>query len=351
MVVGWAILALPGCLTQALWSDDDERQIESIETLSETVETIGGALERLAGGGLAWRADGEQGHWSLRSSADAELVGAILDAPELCTVEEVSLAAEVVTLDGRQLADEVKLRLLVRLDARELMSPLAETELSPAVELALAKPHVSLRSAIGSRAFPSPAVFRECAEALDRGYLAAAMQSSAAVVVESHAFVDNAGRPLFLPESPVLGDGSGSGARIDRLRMLQRTGLIVRIRGADGLRTYRVDPARLWLRSRLDASGRSVVHESTWLRAPASGQAGTRLARAECRVRRLALVRVSSDPGGTSLITKIALTPFTLAIDAAFSWLWTLIAGDDDDRPETEQQRLRREHVKETRGW
>lgn len=322
-----ALLMLPSCLTRSLWNLDTETITRS--------RLVGSHADRSEGNldhtdeAVVWRGlDGGE-VWARPLGNAADVLLAVLSQPQFCEVLEAAIHRSRVIADTEVLEESVRLDVIVRMQSAAVAEIITELDLTPATQ-ALVRAGASVDERV-------PLSFRQCAFRLSTMDLNWLTGRAGAWTVAAMVFVDADGEPLFKGTVGVA-DEAPLRTLQERMSELGKASLVARLDG-DKPVLLRLRPDRLWLSGLLPKTGdRAVLQTPIELLTGATGNPaiGTRAIPATYVQSVTRYERVTIEKEGMSVWSKLALTPFTLALDLVFGGTWAAIFAEDDDEGDEE---------------
>lgn len=328
----WALLAafvwllmLPSCATKALWSGS-ERVAETVLSEESKHVTLGTVAVRDAQ--IVWRTVDGVVRVATATGPRAKQALMLLANRDYADVRDVKLEFAEAFVDGELVGETLGLALQFRPTLGQVADVVSRDELSPEALAGLSA------GSIGDARVP--AVHRDLLSRLTFLDLGAAIGRIGAYSLESQVFLNADGSPAFTQPLPATREpAEPSMAR--RLELLREVSLLLQLEGPEGILLVRAYADRLWLGSRMGALGSEQEELRISLKFVESGPIETSVldalpvpAEYVHRVQRYS--RVTRTRTEMSVWAKLALTPFTLAIDLVggvfVAWLGL---GDDDD--------------------
>jgi len=352
------LLVLPGCATEALWTEGWEPRLEWTEQAANLGIEIG--PDQAVAGALSVRAQRSDGHrmpwwsgvgqrrswWRLSPEEAGEEGRFLLGAADGFVVRGAEVEMRRDFREGDIVRSDAHLRLDVTMDAAAVAIQVAAERLPPATRGALRR--VRARDVfLPVAAEPMlPMLLEHCVERLasiDPSPLFGTGPTAPCAVLVNYAWVDRDLRPV-LGKSQVealCGGGLDDPAPLaERLGKLAPLSLLVEVATGEGRTLFCLRPEFVWLWGAMRHDGRGhFVHESSWHAMPVGG-AGEALPRqvvsGTMRVRFFTW-RFEYDYF-EKIARKVLATPFAVAFDLFMMMLdegWLRVL-------EVENQRRRR---------
>ncbi|MGK0157783.1 MAG: hypothetical protein ACI9SE_004766 [Neolewinella sp.] len=332
----WALWAaflclqmLPSCVTKALWSGPERGAGTALSEESKhlTVGTVAVRDER-----IVWRAADGHVRVATPTGPRANQALMLLANRDYADVWGVKLEFLEAFVDGELVGETLGLALHFRSTIGQVAYVVSRDALTPEALAGLAA------GTIGDARVPP--VHRELLNRLPFLDLGAAIGRTGAYSLASQVFLNADGSPAFTQPLPANSE-SEEPSMSQRLELLRDVSLLLRLEGPEGTLLVRAYADRLWLGSRLGVLGLEQAELRTSLKFDESEHVETMVLDA-CPVpaeyvhRVQHYSRVAARSNEMSVWAKLALTPFTIALDVVGGVLIAWLGfgdGDDDDDP------------------